>query len=247
MQNEDLNGSVVLISGASSGIGLAIAKILDQKGAQLVLQDLNEDRLRSIQSNFKNESHLVFGDISDSATSESAVSEAVAKFGRLDKVIANAGIYLTKDGWTVPANQIDQVVGVNVLGVMHLVHTAIKHFLTVGGGDIVVTSSVAGLVDVAHEAVYSATKNAVTSFVNSTRSKIAGNNIRIGSIEPGIVQTPLWETKAEITGVEVPQIVAENRALKAEDVAQAVLFMISQPRHVNVRDVVLLPTDQIFS
>jgi ribitol 2-dehydrogenase len=128
-----------------------------------------------------------------------------------------------------------------------LVHGAINHFLRVGGGDILVTSSVAGLVDVANEAVYSATKNAVTSFVNSTRSKIAGKNIRMGSIEPGYVQTPLWVTKPEATGAGIPELVGNDRALKPEDVASAAIYMLSQPRHVNIRDVVMLPTDQIFS
>ena len=147
----------------------------------------------------------------------------------------------------VPSSQIDQLVGVNILGVMHLTHAAIRHYLEVGGGDIIVTSSVAGLVDVSHEAVYSATKNAVTSFVNSTRSNIAGKNIRLGSVEPGIVQTPLWVTKPDDSGAAVPELVANDRALKPEDVANAMLFMLTQPRHVNIRDVVILPTDQKFS
>ena len=101
--------------------------------------------------------------------------------------------------------------------------------------------------DVSHEAVYSATKNAVTSFVNSTRSNIAGKNIRLGSVEPGIVQTPLWVTKPDDSGAAVPELVANDRALKPEDVANAMLFMLTQPRHVNIRDVVMLPTDQKFS
>lgn len=238
---------VALISGGSSGIGLAIAKALDKQGVQMVLQGIDKVQLESVVKEFSRPPLIIVGDISNAELSEAAIREAISKFGKLDIVIANAGIYLTKDGWTVPAEQIDQLVSVNVLGVMHLVHAAIRHFLKVGGGDILVTSSVAGLVDVASESVYSATKNAVTSFVNSTRSRIAGKNIRIGSIEPGYVQTPLWVTKPEATGAGIPELVENDRALKPEDVAGAAIYMLSQPRHVNIRDVVMLPTDQIFS
>jgi ribitol 2-dehydrogenase len=224
-----------------------MAKSLDAQGAQLVLQGNDEAQLNSVLKDFNRTPLVVVGDISDASVTERAISETILKFGRLDIVIANAGIYLTKDGWTVPTEQIDKLVGVNILGVMHLVHGAINHFLKVGGGDILVTSSIAGLVDVANESVYSATKNAVTSFVNSTRSRIAGKNIRMGSIEPGYVQTPLWITKPEATGAGIPELVGNDRALKPEDVAGAAIYMLSQPRHVNIRDVVLLPTDQIFS
>ena len=243
----DLSTSVALISGASSGIGLAAAQALDTRGAQVVLQGIDGAALERVSADFKKKPLVVVGDISDSTVCEGAIAKTIAEFGKLDIVVANAGIYLTKDGWSVPPSQIDQLVGVNILGVMHLVHAAIKHYLKVGGGDIIVTSSVAGLVDVAHEAVYSATKNAVTSFVNSTRSNVAGKNIRLGSVEPGYVQTPLWVTKPDASGAAIPELVANDRALKPEDVANAMLFMLTQPRHVNIRDVVILPTDQKFS
>lgn len=247
MATEDLQNKVALISGGSSGIGLAIAKALDARGVQVVLQDISSNALDSVLNGFQNTPEISLGDISDAKVSEAAISRTLERFGKLDIVVANAGIYLTKDGWSVPPKQIDQIVGVNVLGVMHLVHAAINHFLKTGGGDIVVTSSVAGLVDVAHEAVYSATKNAVTSFVNSTRSQVSGKNIRVGSLEPGYVQTPLWLTNPATTGAGIPDLVANDRALKPEDVASSAIFMLSQPRHVNIRDVVLLPTDQKFS
>jgi ribitol 2-dehydrogenase len=246
MSTISLANKVAVISGGSSGIGLAMAKALDTNGVQVVLIGNDENQINSVTKEFAKTPLNIVGDISDSKVSDEAISQALKKFGSVDIVIANAGIYLTKDGWSVPGKQIDEVIGVNIAGVMHLTHAAINHFLKVGGGDIVVTSSVAGLVDVPHEAVYSATKHAVTSFVNSTRHRLAGKNIRIGSIEPGIVQTPLWVTKSESTGVAVPDIVKEDRALKPDDIAAGVLFMLTQPRHVNIRDVVMLPTDQPF-
>ena len=243
----DFSNKVVLISGASSGIGLAIARALDENGAQVVLQGIDEVSLKKVSSEFNKKPLIIVGDIGDFGVCERAINQSITEFGKLDIVIANAGIYLTKDGWKVPPIQINQIVSVNILGVFHLTHEAIKHFIKVGGGDIIVTSSVAGLVDVAHEAVYSATKNAVTSFVNSTRSSVAGKNIRIGSVEPGYVQTPLWVTNPEISGAAIPELVENNRALLPTDVANAMIFMLTQPRHVNIRDIVILPTDQKFS
>jgi len=235
---------VALITGAGSGIGLACALALDAVGVDVVLQGIDRPQLEEAASLFTREPGVSVGDIAEPDTSRRALDDTLESFGQLDILIANAGLYLGSDGWDVPLDRVDSVVRINILGVMHAVHTVVPHLLANGFGDIVVTSSIAGHVDLAHEAVYSSAKHAVASFVNATRSRLAGKNIRIGAVAPGIVATPLWAINAQDTGADIPALVRDGRALLPQDVASSVMFMLQQPRYVNIRDIVILPTDQ---
>ncbi|MFM1917744.1 MAG: hypothetical protein RJB01_1259, partial [Actinomycetota bacterium] len=140
-----------------------------------------------------------------------------------------------------PAEQVHKMVTTNVAGVMHLIHAVLPYFLKRGAGDIFVTSSVSGHQVIHWEPVYSATKHAVNAFVHATRQQIIGAGVRLGAIAPGIVLNELWGVDQ---GASIDDQVAEHQGMRSEDVAEALVFMINQPRHVTVRDLVMVPTAQ---
>ena len=160
----------------------------------------------------------------------------------LDVLLANAGLYLSERGWEVDAARVDAIGRTNVLGVMHSIHAVLPHFISQGTGDIIVTSSVSGHQVIAWEPIYSATKHAVQAFVHGTRQQLVGSGVRLGAIAPGIVLNELWGVVNGDASIETE--VAAGRGMRSEDVASAVMFMLNTPRHITIRDLVMLPTNQ---
>ena len=171
-----------------------------------------------------------------------AVAGALERFGRLDIAMPNAGIYLPDRGWQVDPGLVDEIVTTNVLGVMHLTHAAIGHFVQAGAGDVVVTSSVSGHQAIPWEPVYSATKHALQGFVHATRHQLVGTGIRLGAVAPGIVLNELWGRYVHDASVE--DELRAGRGMTSEDVADAVMFMLTRPAYLTIRDLVMLPTNQ---
>jgi ribitol 2-dehydrogenase len=169
------------------------------------------------------------------------VSRTIDHFGRIDVLFANAGIYIPgqvaegdPDAWA-------QLMNVNVDGVLRSVHAVLPHMLAQQSGDILVTSSISGFVDIHWEPVYSASKHAIQSFVHTLRRQVAPDGIRVGAIAPGMVANELWGI---LEPAEVDKYIARRASLRSEDVAAAVVFMLSQPPHVTIRDLVMLPQNQ---
>jgi ribitol 2-dehydrogenase len=235
-------GQVAVITGASSGIGRACAITMDAAGMRLVIVGRDRARLEAIVPALGQEPVIVAGDVADAETSAQARDAALASFGRLDVLLANAGLYLPERGWEVPPDRVSTIVTTNVLGVMHSVHAVLPTFIEQGIGDIVVTSSVSGHQVIPWEPIYSATKHAVQTFVHGTRQQLIGTGVRLGAIAPGIVLNELWGVNAGDRSIE--EEVAAGRGIRSEDVADAVLYMLRQPRHVTIRDLVMLPTNQ---
>jgi ribitol 2-dehydrogenase len=233
---------VAIITGASSGIGRACAIAMDAAGIRLVIVGRVRERLESVVPSLSREPVIVDGDVADPETATRARDAAIERWGRLDVLIANAGLYSPDHGWEIPAERVDSIVMTNVLGVMHCVHAVIPTFIGQGTGDIIVTSSVSGHQVISWEPIYSATKHAVQAFVHGTRQQLVGTGIRLGAIAPGIVLNELWGV-AE-TDRSIDDEVAAGRGMRSEDVAQAVMFMLGQPRHITIRDLVMLPTNQ---
>jgi ribitol 2-dehydrogenase len=233
---------VAIVTGASSGIGRACAIALDAAGFRLVIVGRDHDRLASVVPSLAQEPVIVAGDVAEAETSARARDAALERWGRLDVLIANAGLYTPDHGWEIPASRVDTIVTTNVLGVMHGVHAVIPTFIEAGVGDIVVTSSVSGHQVISWEPIYSATKHAVQAFVHGTRQQLVGTGIRLGAIAPGIVLNELWGVNE--TDRTIDDEVAAGRGMRSEDVAKAVLFMLEQPRHITIRDLVMLPTNQ---
>jgi ribitol 2-dehydrogenase len=237
-----MHGRVALITGGSSGIGRAYAQLLSAEGARLVIVGRDEERLRQVADALPGEVRVVAGDVAHPSVSEQAVNVALAEFGRLDDVLANAGLYTGGDFVDTDSALIEQLVSVNVFGAMATVRAALPHLIAAGTGDVLVTSSVSGHQDIHWEPVYSATKHAMQSFVHTLRRQLVGTGVRAGAVAPGVVLNELWGYAEGADGVE--QAVGDRTGIRSEDVADAVLFMLTRPRHVTVRDLVILPTDQ---
>jgi ribitol 2-dehydrogenase len=236
-----LQGKVIIITGASSGIGAATARAMAPLGCKLVLAARTLERLQAIAAELGESAIAVQADVTDAGDVKRMVDAAVARFGRVDVMFANAGIYIPgvaaegdPDAW---AGLIDT----NVTGVMRCMHAVLPHMLAQRSGDILVTSSISGHIDIPWEPVYSASKHAVQSFVHTLRRQVAASNIRVGSIAPGRVANELWG--ADMVA-QIEEQVNAHRSLRSEDVAHAVIFMLSQPAHVTIRDLVMLPQNQ---
>jgi ribitol 2-dehydrogenase len=232
---------VALVTGASSGIGLAIARSLSRDGASVVLTARSVDRLAAAARELPGPSTVLPADVSQPGAADGVVAATLAEHGQLDVLVANAGIYLQGDVWTNDLAGIRQLIDTNVTGVLSAVHAALPAMIERGTGDVVVTSSVSGHQAIPWEPVYSASKHALQSFVHGTRQQLVGTGVRIMSVAPGMVLNDLWAVSGED---QVAEGVAAGTGMRSEDVADAVGFMLGRPRHVTVRDLVLLPTNQ---
>jgi ribitol 2-dehydrogenase len=236
-----LPGKVVIITGASSGIGAATARALAREGCSLTLAARSADKLRALAAELGPMALAVPTDVTAGLGVVQMEARTMERYGRVDVLFANAGIYIPgqvaegdPDAWAT-------LVDVNVNGVLRCVHAVLPHLMAQRSGDILVTSSISGHVDIHWEPVYSASKHAIQAFVHTLRRQVAPFGIRVGAIAPGMVANELWGlTEA----AEIDKLVAEHRSLRSEDVAEAVVFMLSQPPHVTIRDLVMLPQNQ---
>ncbi|MBO1901068.1 SDR family oxidoreductase [Leucobacter weissii] len=238
---ETVAKKIALVTGASSGIGRAAARALASAGASVVLVGRDEGRLRSVADELPGDHLAVAADVSAEGGAAEILARAVERFGRVDIVLANAGLYLPGDFAAADLAAVRSLLDVNVFGVMAVVREALPAMIAEGGGDIVVTSSVSGHQAIHWEPVYSASKHALQSFTHGVRRQLVGTGVRIGAIAPGVVLNELWGVgeSDEIAGK-----IAAAEGIESSDVAEAVLFMLTRPRHVNIRDLVILPTSQ---
>ena len=234
-----LTGKVVIITGASSGIGEAIARLLSQQGCKLVLAARSLDKLEALAAQLPTECLVARADMSVPADITAMVEWTLDRFGRLDILLANAGILTHGPFSEGDPDTYSEVFTINVDAVLRCAHAVIPQMKAQGSGDIIVTSSVAGHHDVHSQPIYSASKNAVQTFVHTVRRQLAADGIRVMSLAPGSVANPMlnFHDADEIRRVsEVDQVY-----LTSNDCAEALLFMLSRPRHVTIRDLVILP------
>jgi ribitol 2-dehydrogenase len=236
-----LDGKVVIITGASTGIGAAAARSLAKLGCKLTLAARSADKLNALAAELGPNALAVPTDITLPADITAMVDKTIAHFGRVDVLFANAGIYIPgqvaegdPDAWA-------NLMRVNVDGVLRSVHAVLPHMMAQKSGDILVTSSISGFIDIHWEPVYSASKHAIQGFVHTLRRQVAKDGIRVMAVAPGMVANELW---GFYDRAKIDQIVAERGAIRSEDVAEAVVFMLSQPPHVTIRDLVMLPQNQ---
>jgi ribitol 2-dehydrogenase len=239
--NHPLADKVIIITGASSGIGRATAVRLARCGARLALAARSADRLASLAAELGEDALAVPTDVTKSADVSRMVEATVARFGRVDALFANSGIYIRgpiaegdPDAW---ANLMD----VNVNGVLRCVAAVLPHMLSRGTGDILVTSSISGHIDIHWEPVYSASKHAIQAFVHTLRRQVSPRGLRVMAIAPGRVANELWGISDP---AEIEASVAARESLRSQDVAELVVTMLSQPPHVTIRDLVMLPQNQ---
>jgi ribitol 2-dehydrogenase len=234
-------GKVMIVTGASSGIGRAVARQFAAAGAHLVLVARSADKLEALAAELGSNAIAIPADLTNPSEIEAMVAAVEARFGRIDILFANAGSYIPGDVAEGNADDWDQMINLNVNGVFRVVRAALPGMIARRSGDIVVTSSVSGHQAIHWEPIYSATKHAVQSFVHGVRRQIAPHNVRIGSLAPGMVLNELW---GMTDPAEVQRRAAAHEGLLSEDVADALMFMVTRPPNATVRDLVILPQNQ---
>ena len=238
---ESLQDQVAVVTGASSGIGLAIAQALAAEGAQLVLGARSQPKLDEAVATLGGAAVAVRTDVTDTADVEALIGTAIERHGRIDILIANAGVYTGGDFADADPAELLGLIDTNVGGIVRTVHAALGHMIPAGTGNIVITSSVSGHQVIAWEPVYSASKHAVHALAHGIRRQLIGTGVRIGSVAPGVVLNDLWKVT---DAAAVAAGVAAGTGLRSQDVADAVLYMLTRPSHVNIRDLVILPVNQ---
>ncbi len=246
-----LKDKVAIITGASSGIGEATAIGLARAGAKVSLMARREDRLAALSDKLAAEGLerpvYFVSDVQKSSEIEKAVQGTIEKLRRVDILINNAGVmYL---GPVEGANIEDwkRMFDINVLGLMNCTHAVLPQMIKNGYGHIVNISSVSGKIVSARSAAYSATKFAVGAFSDGLRQEVASKGVRVTVIQPGAVATELTDHITDSsTQKSVKDWVAGMTPLSSEDIANAILYAVGQPPHVNVNEITIRPTDQAF-
>ena len=237
-------GRTAIVTGASSGIGRATALLLAEQGAKVALVARSADRLAQVSDEIGADRSLCLPtDLMDPAATKDMIATARRKLGSIDILHANAGIYIGGDVADGDPDDFDALLNTNINGVIRCVREVLPTMREQGAGDIVVTSSVSGHQAIHWEPIYSASKHALQSFVHGLRNQLGKENIRVGAIAPGVVLNELW-------GATDPDAIAKSIALgeglHSEDIAEAISFMLSRPRHVTIRDLVILPRTQVI-
>ncbi|MBW9051281.1 SDR family oxidoreductase [Rhizobium mesosinicum] len=233
-----MKGKVAAITGAASGIGLECARTLHAEGATVVLIDRAKDKLESLCREIGNGALPLVVDLLDGPQVSAMLPRILELAGRLDIFHANAGAYIggpvaegDPDAW-------DRMLNLNINAAFRSVHAVLPHMIEQKSGDILFTSSIAGVVPVVWEPIYTASKFAVQAFVHSTRRQVAPHGVRVGAVLPGPVVTALLDDWPK---AKMEEALANGSLMQPKEVAEAVLFMLSRPRNVTVRDLVILP------
>ena len=234
----ELSGKVAAITGAASGIGLECARVLLAAGATVVLIDRAEQRLRAVCAELGAGAVPLVVDLTSGASVAQMMPGLLEMVGRLDIFHANAGSYVGGDVVDGDPDAWDRMLNLNVNAVFRSIHAVLPHMIERQTGDIIVTSSIAGHVPVVVEPVYTASKHAVQAFVHTVRRQVAKHGIRVGAVAPGPVVTPLLD---DWDPARLAEALENGRVMPPDAVAQAVLFMLTRPRNVVIRDLVILP------
>lgn len=235
---QDLSGKVAAITGAASGIGLACAKAMAAAGVQVVLVDRDEAALAKACAAIGPNAIPLPIDLLNPASVATMAPGILQRAGRLDIFHANAGSYVGGDVHGGDPDAWDRMLSLNVNATFRTVHAVLPHMIERGSGDIVVTSSVAGFVPVVAEPVYTASKHAVQAFVHTLRRQMIKHGIRVGEVAPGPVVTALL---ADWPKSKMDDALARGSLMQPEEVAEAVIFMLTRPPGIVVRDIVILP------
>jgi ribitol 2-dehydrogenase len=239
--NQSISGKVILVTGASSGIGRAMARLFAGEGGQLALSARSEDKMKALAKEIGGSPLIVPADMTKPADVDAMVERTIAHYGRVDIFIANAGIYVPGEVAKGDPAAWEEMIAINIASVFRAVRKVLPPMIGRRSGDIIVTSSISGHQAIHWEPVYSATKHAVQAFVHGVRRQIAEHNLRIGALAPGMVLNELWGYDDPAA---IDRDVAAHKGLRSEDVAEACLFMLTRPANVTIRDLVMLPQNQ---
>jgi ribitol 2-dehydrogenase len=236
----ELAGKVAAVTGAASGIGLACAEAMLAAGARVVMADRDEAALTRLSEKHGDAMIPLVVNLLDAKDCATLVPRILEKAGQLDILHANAGLYVGGNLVEADTMAIDRMLNLNVNVVMKNVHDALPHMIGRGTGDIIVTSSLAAHFPTPWEPVYASSKWAVNCFVQTVRRQVFKHGIRVGSISPGPVITALL---ADWPPEKLKEARESGSLLDASEVANVVIFMLTRPRGMTIRDVVMMPTN----
>lgn len=237
---ESLKDKVALVTGAASGIGLATGRALIGAGARVVMADRDAAALERLAGELGDAAIPLVTDLLDPASCNAMIPDALDMAGRIDILHCNAGSYIGGDLTETDPAAIDRMLNLNVNAVMKNVHAVIPHMTGRGSGDIIVTCSVAGHFPVPWEPVYSGSKWAITCFVQTMRRQLNKKGIRVGQVSPGPVISALL---ADWPEENLRKAKESGSLIEPEEVSDAILYMLTRPRNVTIRDMVVLPTN----
>jgi len=248
-----LEGTVALVTGASSGIGEVTALALAEQGTAVALAARRVDRLDALAERIRQQGGTALvleADVTDEGQAREAVERTASELGRLDILINNAGVMLLGPAVGAPLEEWQRMVRVNVDGVLYCAYAALPHLLSAaengsrGVTDMVNISSVAGRVTRAGSAVYNLTKHGVGAFSEALRQEVAGRHVRVSVIEPGATDTELRSHNRPEIQEQIQARFADVERLRAEDIADAILYVITRPRRVAINELLLRPSEQ---
>ncbi|CDX10943.1 Ribitol 2-dehydrogenase [Mesorhizobium sp. ORS 3324] len=235
---EKLIDKVAAVTGAASGIGLECARMMLLEGARVVLVDRDEEALYAVCEELGPAAIPLRVDLTDAADAGRMMPEILDRAGRLDIFHANAGAYIGGEVASGDPDAWDRMLNLNINAAFRSIRAVLPHMVERKTGDIVMTSSIAGLVPVVWEPIYTASKHAVQAFVHTVRRQVAKYGLRVGAVAPGPVVTALIKDWPKD---KLEQELAAGGLMQPVEVAEAVLFMLTRPRNITIRDLVILP------
>jgi NADP-dependent 3-hydroxy acid dehydrogenase YdfG len=245
---ERLDGTVALVTGASSGIGDATARVLAAQGASVAVVARRKDRLDALAGEI--DGLAIEADVTDQAQAQDAVRRTVDELGRLDTLVNNAGVMLLGPAVDAPTEEWDRMIDLNLKGLLYCAHAATPHLIAAAEdsgrnvADMVNISSVAGRVARRGSGVYNLTKWGVGAFSESLRQELSGRHVRVSLVEPGVTSTELSSHNRDEVLEGIKQRFAGVEMLEADDIADAIAYIVTRPRRVAVNEILVRPTEQ---
>jgi NADP-dependent 3-hydroxy acid dehydrogenase YdfG len=248
-----LDGTVALVTGASSGIGAATSKRLAAEGAAVAVAARRLDRLERLVGEIEDaggRALAIESDVTDRAQAEALVERTVKELGRLDTVVNNAGVMLLGPALEAPIDEWERMVDLNLKGLLYVAKAALPHLLKFADegprlvADLVNISSVAGRRARSGSAVYNATKFGVGAFSEALRQEVTERHVRVSLVEPGAVATELSSHNRPEVLAEIKGRFGDIERLEAGDIADTIAYIVSRPRHVAVNEILVRPTEQ---
>ncbi|HWF22156.1 MAG TPA: SDR family NAD(P)-dependent oxidoreductase [Acidimicrobiales bacterium] len=248
-----LAGTVALVTGASSGIGEAAARSLAAEGASVAVVARRRDRLQDLADSIGDPTRVevIEADVTDVTQATSMVERTLSRFGRLDTLINNAGVMLLGPIVDAPLEEWQRMVELNLLGLLYGTHAALPHLISAAEGgprevaDVVNVSSVAGRFARQGNGVYSATKFAVVAFGEALRQEVAALHVRVTAVEPGATTTELASHNRPEILEGIRDTFGSVEMLSSEDIADAIVYAVTRPRHVALNELLIRPTEQV--
>jgi NADP-dependent 3-hydroxy acid dehydrogenase YdfG len=250
---ERLDGTVALVTGASSGIGEATARELARRGAAVAIAARRKDRLDALAQEIERDGGsalAIEADVTDQEQVRRLVGETVDRLGRLDTVVNNAGVMLLGPIEDAPTEEWDRMIDLNLKGLLYVADAALPHLLQAAGedprrvADLVNISSVAGRLARRNSGIYNLTKHGVGAFSESLRQEVTGRHVRVSLVEPGAVETELPSHIREEIRDEMMSRLSDIEHLEAVDIADAIAYIVTRPRRVAINELLIRPTEQ---